>query len=605
MSSRNSGSSFLISNFASIFVLLFWVIARTVAFVPYCPCVLFNSTGDFYSPNYPDYISNLSCVFYHFQAPPDHIVQLAFHNFQLPIRRGSTCSSSVKFFDHSLDGLVDVNERPDFEFCEREIAPGRIFYSRYNHFLIQVQHAADTSKGFVGDYRFISRANYSTDAAELSEYSYRVEKLEGTLYSLDYPYFYPSFLNCTYILPQKKGYLTIISSSLIDLGNDAQIDIFESSTKGKNKLQTLTSDSHNLYASSTSTLLIYFKAGENKWNRGRGLVIEFVYEKTENWSKQLAADESIQSVAECMISITSESEKVGIFSSKQITHKANTNLPTKCRIVLQGFPNERISVKFTHFRLYVPDNLNVTKRCGDVDNLTADVRVGTRLSRIEEWCGETMPPQLMSSSHLMQLEYTTKSSRVIRESSKIDYGFALEYKFHSGWNMEHMQAKIDKTKACRFVFNSSIVSSGKLWSVNYPGYYPRNMYCEYIFHGTEDEIVHIHFEYFDIEGFNQCDETTQSDFVLFSNYQTHDRTNRRFCGKTAPRGPILSESNYFRMIFYSNDIFDATGFYAHYQFMTQQKPEISRVKLTTSNSSCYFLNGFVIFLTLLCSSRCW
>lgn len=31
----------------------------------------------------------------------------------------------------------------------------------------------------------------------------------------------------------------------------------------------------------------------------------------------------------------------------------------------------------------------------------------------------------------------------------------------------------------------------------------RNLYCEYIFYGRETEIVHIHFEYFDVEGFGQ------------------------------------------------------------------------------------------------------
>ncbi|PIO58732.1 hypothetical protein TELCIR_19826, partial [Teladorsagia circumcincta] len=47
-------------------------------------------------------------------------------------------------------------------------------------------------------------------------------------------------------------------------------------------------------------------------------------------------------------------------------------------------------------------------RCADVDHLTADVRVGARLSRIDEWCGDRTPPQLMSSTNLLQLEYTTK-----------------------------------------------------------------------------------------------------------------------------------------------------------------------------------------------------
>ncbi|KAL6729661.1 hypothetical protein Aduo_000698 [Ancylostoma duodenale] len=316
---------------------------------------------------------------------------------------------------------------------------------------------------------------------------------------------------------------------------------------------------------------------------------------------------------ECSTTITSENEKTGTLSSTKLNLKGS-NLPNKCRIIFQGYPNERVSVKFTHFNLYVPENKNLSKRCADVDHLTADVRVGARLSRIDEWCGDRTPPQLMSSTNLLQLEYTTKvlsifwvvdyrlvqlreyifqSSRALRESAKNDVGFRLEYKFHTDWDMQHMRARGDRDKGCRFVFNSSVQSSGKLWSVNYPGLYPRSLYCEYIFHGSDEQTVHIHFEYFDVEGFNQCDETTQSDFVLFSNYQTHDRTNRRFCGKVAPRGPILSESNYFRMIFSTNDIFDATGFYAHYQFITQQKAQISRVKLTTSLSS--FEKIFTVF----------
>lgn len=95
--------------------------------------------------------------------------------------------------------------------------------------------------------------------------------------------------------------------------------------------------------------------------------------------------------------------------------------------------------------------------------------------------------------------------------------------------MGNMQAKVDKSKsglllkerrrnslACRFIFNSTVQSSGKLWSVNHPGLYPRNLYCEYIFHGKEDQIVHIHFEYFDVEGFNQLVLLQQESRILVS-----------------------------------------------------------------------------------------
>lgn len=54
--------------------------------------------------------------------------------------------------------------------------------------------------------------------------------------------------------------------------------------------------------------------------------------------------------------------------------------------------------------------------------------------------------------------------------------------------------------ACHYEFNSSRRSSGDIFSPNHPGYYPRNIDCHYIFHGTEKQVVAIHFEYFDVEG---------------------------------------------------------------------------------------------------------
>lgn len=53
------------------------------------------------------------------------------------------------------------------------------------------------------------------------------------------------------------------------------------------------------------------------------------------------------------------------------------------------------------------------------------------------------------------------------------------------------------------MFNGTIKKSGNLWSPNYPGFYPRNLNCQYIFHDREGQIVLITFEYFDVEGFGQ------------------------------------------------------------------------------------------------------
>uniref|UniRef100_A0A914V9K1 CUB domain-containing protein n=1 Tax=Plectus sambesii TaxID=2011161 RepID=A0A914V9K1_9BILA len=211
------------------------------------------------------------------------------------------------------------------------------------------------------------------------------------------------------------------------------------------------------------------------------------------------------------------------------------------------------------------------RRCDEKnDHLTAHVLFDTRMSKIDDFCGSETPPQLMSTQTFLTLEFIAKSPISVRESSRSDkkYRFLLHYKFVRDLDMQDMKAARNPNKVCGFIFNSSQATNGTLWSPNYPGYYPRQTECDYVFHGNEHEVVRIYFTYFDVEGYSQCNDDTKSDFVIFSNYQTHDRTNRRYCGTMTPLGEaIMSESNYFRMIFKSNGIFDATGFFARYQFV--------------------------------------
>ncbi len=45
-----------------------------------------------------------------------------------------------------------------------------------------------------------------------------------------------------------------------------------------------------------------------------------------------------------------------------------------------------------------------------------------------------------------------------------------------------------------------MASNGTFTSPNYPGLYPRNTECHYLFFGDKKEKVHITFPYFDVEG---------------------------------------------------------------------------------------------------------
>ncbi|KJH41385.1 CUB domain protein [Dictyocaulus viviparus] len=136
------------------------------------------------------------------------------------------------------------------------------FILKHENMLLQILHSDSTSRGFRGEYKFLSKKNYLSDAVEIADCSYRIERTEGVLYSPSYPFYYASFINCTYIFPQRKGYRTVLSSGEISLGKDANLDILES-TNGHTKLLSIKSMQRMLYASSTSTLLIHFQAGNN------------------------------------------------------------------------------------------------------------------------------------------------------------------------------------------------------------------------------------------------------------------------------------------------------------------------------------------------------
>lgn len=53
---------------------------------------------------------------------------------------------------------------------------------------------------------------------------------------------------------------------------------------------------------------------------------------------------------------------------------------------------------------------------------------------------------------------------------------------------------------CGFQFNSTKEKTGWFHSPNFPGIYPQNVECNYLFYGRQNERLTIKFSYFDVEG---------------------------------------------------------------------------------------------------------
>ena len=69
---------------------------------------------------------------------------------------------------------------------------------------------------------------------------------------------------------------------------------------------------------------------------------------------------------------------------------------------------------------------------------------------------------------------------------------------------------------------------------------------------------------------SRCSEDSQSDYVEFSNFNIAltDRKMSRYCGtkEETSKKVVQSDNNFFRVTFKSNDVYDALGFEAFYQF---------------------------------------
>ena len=56
------------------------------------------------------------------------------------------------------------------------------------------------------------------------------------------------------------------------------------------------------------------------------------------------------------------------------------------------------------------------------------------MSKIADFCGETLPPPLMSAQNLLTLDFVLRgsSARAGDKQNAEDYGFIVEYRFLSG-----------------------------------------------------------------------------------------------------------------------------------------------------------------------------
>ncbi|XP_037027150.1 suppressor of lurcher protein 1-like [Bradysia coprophila] len=247
---------------------------------------------------------------------------------------------------------------------------------------------------------------------------------------------------------------------------------------------------------------------------------------------------------------------------------------TFCRFEFQGNGRQRVQIKFTEFTLPSSEGDD----CEQSDTLSVLMQIKGKYEPVETLCGDTMPKPLMSNGPRMLLEFRGRQSGKGNRGFKADFIFLENFGIISGRQIPDYE--------CSFVYNSSFETSGWFHSPNFPGAYPRNIECNYYFHGRTMERVYIRFTYFDVEGIFPCDEDSSSDSVELSNFNSVDRKFQKYCSKISKGFSVKSDGKFFRVTFRSNDRLDGTGFRASYTFEVEKPTtEIPTLASESLNSS--------------------
>ncbi|XP_065073281.1 suppressor of lurcher protein 1 [Ochlerotatus camptorhynchus] len=215
---------------------------------------------------------------------------------------------------------------------------------------------------------------------------------------------------------------------------------------------------------------------------------------------------------------------------------------------------ERIQIVFSEFRL--PSKLEPNE-CGETDILMVFFNIGGRDEVVETLCGDILPKPILSNGARLLLEFRSSFNNTENKGFTADYHFLTNFGVSAGYQPNQME--------CSFHYFKNATSQGWIQSPNFPGAYPRNIRCNYYFHGDPLDYVLIRFTYFDIEGVAPCDEDSASDYVEFSNFITRDRKFLMYCGLRRDL-IVRSDGRFFRVTMVSNDRLDGTGFRALYAF---------------------------------------
>ncbi|KFM58051.1 Dorsal-ventral patterning tolloid-like protein 1, partial [Stegodyphus mimosarum] len=123
--------------------------------------------------------------------------------------------------------------------------------------------------------------------------------------------------------------------------------------------------------------------------------------------------------APCGQELNSINSKNGTFTSPNYPDPYPSNV--YCVYKFVGKPEERVQISFTDFDLFLPDE--PPRDCEGVDAVMIFITINGRRERLDNFCGNKLPAQLMSNGPTMEVEF-----RSYHSSPEVK-GFRAIYRF--------------------------------------------------------------------------------------------------------------------------------------------------------------------------------
>ncbi|XP_022248740.1 tolloid-like protein 2 [Limulus polyphemus] len=553
-----------------------------------CGCIVFDSTygkeyGIFTSPNWPvPYEDNIRCILYTFISGENYIINIIFEEFDLG-KTNLECKFGdyVKLYLHLKEPLINQNTTHNTFLCGKLSDIQQTHYSSGNALVFEfhTDWRQGNNTGFRGTFRFISKSLFQTSGELISEntcdyrfVSGRSNQSRGRFFSPQYPSTYPKNVDCTYRFMGKENesvkiifeQVRLQTNDLSCLNNPDKIEIHDgNSVKDPVIGELCNSNTFKEIVSTGPDLYILFQSRSHF--PSQGFKATFLFQEDSKFGgdmetpsmepdrRKLFQDTTTSGpTPPCWKFFDSDTSKNDTFASPRYPEPYPTDV--HCVYHFTGRGRERVQILFTDFDLNVPSE--GVKECqGPVDMMMVFITINGQKERLNNFCGNNLPPQLMSNGPSMTVEFKSYQS-----PSSVK-GFRAIY---------------------RFVTNFGITAG-----VQDPQ------------QGSICFLVTLTFAYFDVEGVSPCTTDLASDFVEFSNFRTVDRKIPRHCGGKKPK-IIESDGDFFRVAFKSNGKFDGTGFEAFYQFRNFVDPLTVKRISGAENLPCSNLHThLLLFLTSL------